>query len=96
MPEQNVRKNEPSVPKNMLARVLPNSFKFGAMIFQRTQTSGKKDGKRGSKLMYVLKPGVHLEADMPLTCDFDPMMGEELECAFSHRMEEMIRTALRL
>jgi len=47
VPGQNVRKNERSVPKNMLARVLPNSFKRGAMIFQRAQTSGKKGGRRG-------------------------------------------------
>jgi len=46
--------------------------------------------------MYVLKPGLHPKADMPFTRDFDPKMGEELECAFSHRMEETIRTALRL
>ena len=47
VPRQNIRKNERSVPKNILARVLPNCFKRGAMIFQRAQTSGKKDGKRG-------------------------------------------------
>jgi hypothetical protein len=53
-------------------------------------------GKRGLKLMYVLKPGVHAKADMPITRDFDCVMGEELECAFSRRMEATARTPLRL
>jgi hypothetical protein len=40
LPGQNVRKNDRRVRKNMLARVLPNGFKRGAMIFQRAQKSG--------------------------------------------------------
>ena len=45
VPGQYVRKNDRSVRKNMLARVLPDSFKRGAMIVQRAQRSGNKRGK---------------------------------------------------
>lgn len=87
------RRTGKGVPKGMRPAVLPNSFKKGDVIYQRTgkyTKAGKRSAAkdtRGLKLMYTLKPSAPIKADVPFQADFDRVMTREVWRSFGPRIQ---------
>ena len=87
------------VPKGLRPGALPNAFRKGDVLYQRTgkyQKAGKvkRDGTRrapvdgrGLKLMYVLAPSAPIKAEVPFHADFDRVMTQEVWRSFAPRLQ---------
>lgn len=75
------------IPKAFRPKNLPNSFRKGDVIYQRTGKGGKN-----LKLMYVLRPSVTIKADVPFEQDFRRTMREGTLRAFGPRIRAAMLT----
>ena len=75
------------IPKNLRPRTLPDSFRKGDTIYQRTGKNG-----RSLKLMYTLKPSAQIKATVPFEDDFRRVMTREIWPAFQTRMAAAMAT----
>lgn len=76
-------RNSKGIPAGLRPKALPQSFRKGDAIYQRTGGKGKS---RGLKLMYTLKPGARITADVPFHQDFETVMRREVGRAFGPRL----------
>jgi hypothetical protein len=71
------RRGAHGVPKGMRPANVPNSFKKGDIIYQRTGRKGRK-----LKLVYALKPSARIPAQVPFEDDFRIAMLNEVRTSF--------------
>lgn len=82
------RRTSKGIPKALRPRTLPNSFRKGDVIYQRTGAGKSK----GLKLMYVLKPSAHIPRQVPFEADFNRIMTREMWPAFRTRIAAAMAT----
>jgi hypothetical protein len=82
----NARRGSHGVVTSDLPKNLVNSFRRGDVIYQRV-------GKRGLKLMWVLKASVPIPAAMPFTDDFATSMTNELRTNIPGAMMRAVLTS---
>jgi hypothetical protein len=78
------------VPKGLRPRVLPNSFRKGDVIYQRTGPKGRK-----LKPMYTLAPAALIRADVPFESSFERSFILGLAKAFGPRIRAAMATRRR-
>jgi hypothetical protein len=76
------------IPAGMRPRALPNSFKKGDALYQRTG----KGKTKGLKLAYVLKPSTAIKPTVPFHRDFDDAMRIEVRRAFGPRIQAAMKS----
>ena len=86
IPDRKVRRGSKGVVASQRPGALPNSFRKGDTIYQR---SGRK-GRR-LKLMYTLKPAVQIKADVPFSSEFATVMRREMRARFGPAVAKAMR-----
>ena len=85
------RRGSKGVPRGLRPKNLPNSFRMGDAVYQRT---GKGKNKK-LRLMYVLKPSAQISPRVPFHRNFETIMRREVRRAFGPRLEAAMKTAIR-
>lgn len=86
------------IPKGLRPKALPNSFRKGDVIYQRTGSYHKGTKRRagydgrGLKLMYTLRPSAKIKASVPFEADFKRVMTREIWPAFQTRLAAAMAT----
>jgi hypothetical protein len=89
VPTQNVkaRRGSHGVPKGLRPANIPNSFRKGDVLFQRTGRKGRK-----LKLMYALKPSARIPAQVPFEEDFRTAVLNDLRVNFPLALKRAMAT----
>lgn len=84
IPTDKVRRTARGVVGRQKPAALPNSFRNGNAIFQRTKT--------GLQLMYVLAPSARIKPDVPFSREFARVMNREMRVRFGSAMRRAMGT----
>lgn len=81
IPTDRVRRTAKGVSARQRPQALPNTFRKGDALYQRTGKGGRK-----LKLMFVLKPSAKQPADVPFSRDFHDAMAAAMRESFPKAM----------
>lgn len=87
IPDRKVRRTSKGVSAKQRPSTLPNSFRKGDVIYQRTGRKG-----RSLKLMYTLKASAQQPADVPFRSEFVRIMRREVRSAFGPAMMRAMKS----
>ena len=86
IPDRKVRRGSKGVVQSQRPAALPNSFRKGDILYQRTGRKGRK-----LKLMFTLRPSARMKADVPFHADFKRYMLEGVQKSFPAAMARAMK-----